>query len=60
MKRLETRDKNIMKKIKTKLKSLNKVSDMNSSSDEEMSVYSSETNTKNQPVLKRNRRKNVR
>ena len=57
MKRLETRDKNIMKKIKTKLKSLNKVSDMNSSSDEELSL---ETNTDNQPVPKRSRRENLR
>ena len=47
-------------KIKTKLKSLNKVSDMNSSSDEKLSFHSPETNTDNQPVPKRNRRKIVR
>ena len=60
MKIKETRDKNIMKKIKTKLKSLNKVSDINSSNYEKLSFHSPETNTDNQPVPKRNRRKNVR
>ena len=54
MKSQVTRENNIMKKIKTKLKSLNKVSDMKSSSDEEMSVHSPETNTENQPAPKRN------
>ncbi len=57
MKIQETREKNIMKKIKTKLKSLNKVSDINSSSDEELSL---KTNTDNKPVTRRNRRENLR